>query len=487
MDNPKTWHPLPTVYEPGPYTVPASNSSPGPNETVPRRSCCAKDSLILQPSPSIRTVYDILRHSAQKYNTSPALGSRKLIRTYDEVSKGTQQHAEGKAETVEKTWTYYEMGPYHFLTFKEYEEIALKCGSGLRKLGMEKGDRLHLFAGTTPCWLAMAHGAASQSLPIVTAYDTLGETGLQHSLCQTHAKTIFTEPLLLPSLINPLKAAMDIQYVIYNDTDGAKVLPENVEKLKESHPRLTVLSFSKLQAIGNGNPYEPVPPDADDLCCIMYTSGSTGAPKGVLLKHKNVVAAVAGADAIVGKYIGPTDRLLAYLPLAHIFEFMFENASLFWGCTMGYGSPKTLSDRFVRSCAGDIREFRPTVMVGVPSVWETVKKGILSQISSSNVVARGLFWAALALKEKLLDAGLHAGVDWVDWLVFSKIKAATGGKLRICMNGGGPVAKGTQRFISTVVTPMIGGYGLTETCGFVSLPAPALSSVLQPRRNTGYD
>lgn len=138
---------------------------------------------------------------------------------------------------------------------------------------------------------------------------------------------------------------------------------------------------------------------------------------------------------------------------------------------MGYGSPKTLSDRFVRSCAGDIREFRPTVMVGVPAVWETVKKGILSQVSSSGIVARGLFWAALALKEKLLEAGLHAGVEWVDWLVFSKVKAATGGKLRICMNGGGPVAKETQRFISMVVTPMIGGYGLTETCGFVSPPA----------------
>ena len=231
----------------------------------------------------------------------------------------------------------------------------------------------------------------------------------------------------------------------------------------------------------------------------MYTSGSTGAPKGVLLKHRNVVAAgmkptlnrlrspfsilpvsefgylafidshaVAGADAVVGKYLGPGDGLLAYLPLAHIFEFMFENASLYWGCTMGYGSPKTLSDRSMRNSAGDIREFKPTVMVGVPGVWETVKKGIIQQVANSNMIARNLFWGALSVKSMLLANGLP-GTAVLDYLVFSKIKAATGGRLRICMNGGGPVAKETLRFISMVITPMIGGYGLTETCGYVHL------------------
>lgn len=173
---------------------------------------------------------------------------------------------------------------------------------------------------------------------------------------------------------------------------------------------------------------------------------------------------MAGADTIVGKYLGPGDKLITYLPLAHIFEFMFENASIFWGCTMGYGNAKTLTDTSVHNCKGDIREFAPTVMVGVPGVWELVKKGIISKVESSNPIVRNMFWGAMSLKSTLLSAGLP-GAGILDYLVFSKIKEATGGQLRISMNGGGPIARDTQRFISMSITPMINGYGLTETCG----------------------
>lgn len=126
-------------------------------------------------------------------------------------------------------------------------------------------------------------------MPIVTAYDTLGEEGLQHSLCQTHAKAIFLEPNLLPKLIKPLRHAEDIHFVIYNS--ATEVKPEDVENLKKEHSNLTVLSFDELRSLGQNNPIDPIPPQPDDLCCIMYTSGSTGAPKGVLLKHRNVIAA----------------------------------------------------------------------------------------------------------------------------------------------------------------------------------------------------
>ncbi|KAL8945916.1 MAG: hypothetical protein Q9183_007982, partial [Haloplaca sp. 2 TL-2023] len=241
-------------------------------------------------------------------------------------------------------------------------------------------------------------------MPIVTAYDTLGEAGLQHSLCQTRAKAIFLEPSLLPKLVQPLKHAKDIQTVIYNS--AAEVKQQDVEQLQKEHPNLIVLSFDDLKSLGQNNPVDPVPPKPEDLCCIMYTSGSTGAPKGVLLKHSNVVAAVTGADTMVGKYLGPGDKLITYLPLAHIFEFMFENASIFWGCTMGYGNPKTLTDTSVRNCKGDIREFAPTVMVGVPGVWELVKKGIVSKVESGSPIVRNLFWGALALKDMLLSNGL---------------------------------------------------------------------------------
>ena len=126
-------------------------------------------------------------------------------------------------------------------------------------------------------------------MPIVTAYDTLGEEGLMHSLKQTHAKLIFLDPHLLTKLINPLKETKDIQYVVYNSK--MEVKKDDIEKLKSAHPHLTILSFDELTKKGEENMVEPVPPQPEDLCCIMYTSGSTGTPKGVLLKHKNVLAA----------------------------------------------------------------------------------------------------------------------------------------------------------------------------------------------------
>lgn len=188
-------------------------------------------------------------------------------------------------------------------------------------------------------------------------------------------------------------------------------------------------------------------------------------------KYRTNAVTVAGVDAIVGPYIGPGDALLTYLPLAHILEFVFENATLYWGGTMGYGNPKTLSDTSVRNCKGDIREFKPTILVGVPAVWESVKKGIVAKVDHGSLVVKNLFWAALAAKSFLMSTGLP-GTAILDAVVFKKIKDATGGRLRICMNGGGPVSKETQRFISMTIAPMISGYGLTETTAMGALTDP---------------
>lgn len=135
----------------------------------------------------------------------------------------------------------------------------------------------------------MSHGAVSQSMAIATAYDTLGEEGVKHSLIQTQSKAIYCNPTLLKSLINPLQEAKNVQFVIYNTDD--EVNQEDIEKLRSTHSHLQIVSFDELQKMGEENMVDPVPPKPDDLCCIMYTSGSTGPPKGVPIKHKAVLAA----------------------------------------------------------------------------------------------------------------------------------------------------------------------------------------------------
>ena len=196
-----------------------------------------------------------------------------------------------------------------------------------------------------------------------------------------------------------MKEAKNIQFVNYNS--DADVKQEDIDRLKEISSDLTVIGFEEVRKLGENNAVDPVPPSSEDLYCIMYTLGSTGTPKGVPLKHKAVLASIAGITTLVGQYIGPGDKLLAYLPAAHILEYVFENACIFWGGTMGYGNPKTLFDNSFKNCKGDIRELKLTILVGVPAVWESVKKGIVGKVNQSSSIDKNLFWIAFAAKSSL--------------------------------------------------------------------------------------
>jgi len=121
---------------------------------------------------------------------------------------------------------------------------------------------------------------------------------------------------------------------------------------------------------------------------------------------------------------------------------------------MGYGNPRTLSDQSVRRCLGDIRAFKPSVMVGVPAEWESIKKGIINKVGAPGSLKSNIFWGAMAAKQSLLYLGLP-GTNVLDRLVFSKIKEAIGGNLRLMLNGGGSIAEGTARFISFAICPIL--------------------------------
>ncbi|OGM40236.1 fatty acid activator Faa4 [Aspergillus bombycis] len=449
-------HLQPRISKKPPFSVEVPGVEAVPGETIPRRLPAAKDGLIVIPVEGVKTTYDVFRRSARVFGNAKAVASRRLIKTHEE-NKKVKKVIDG----VEKE------------SFVEYEQVALQLGAGLKKLGLETGDKIHLYGATSENWLAMSHGAASQSLTIVTAYDTLGEDGLKHSLVQTSSVAMFCDPSLIPSVANVLKDVKSIKHIIWNSHLAPK--QADLERLKTEYADINLISFEDLRTLGEQNPVEPVPPSPEDLCCIMYTSGSTGPPKGVPLTHGNVIAATAGINTIVGPYIGPSDALLTYLPQSHILEFMFENLCLIWGGTMGYGNPRTLSDASMRNCKGDIREFKPTILVGVPAVWESVKKGVLNNLNKNNFIVRSMFWGAMAAKNFLMTTGFPGhgvGSSLLDAVVFKKLKEATGGRLRIMMNGGGPISKDTQKFLSMAIAPMISGYGLTETSAMGALNDP---------------
>jgi long-chain acyl-CoA synthetase len=147
MENPKTWHPQARNYKTPPFTVDVPNSKPVKGETVPRRNVKTKDKLAVFPEEGVQTIFDIVRFGAAKYGNAKALGHRNVIKTHNEVKK-IKKMVDGKEEQSEKTMTYSELSGYNYMTFIEYERMVLQAGSGLRKLGMNKSDRLHLFAAT---------------------------------------------------------------------------------------------------------------------------------------------------------------------------------------------------------------------------------------------------------------------------------------------------------------------------------------------------
>ena len=156
---------------------------------------------------------------------------------------------------------------------------------------------------------------------------------------------------------------------------------------------------------------------------------------------------------LLGHHLGSNDTFLAYLPLAHILEYIVELALYFVGMTVGYGRVKTLTDASVRHCLGDLREFRPSIMVGVPAVWETIRKGVLAKVNSSGSFKKTLFTGALAVKKAHVP-GLSQVVDSV---VLSQVKAQTGGRLRLALSGGAALSRETQEFLSLALVTLLQG------------------------------
>lgn len=137
----------PKFTESPPFTVEASGYRPVKGETIPRRHPASKDKLIDTPSDDVKTIFDIIKRSADKFGNAKVLGSRKLVKTHHE-NKKVKKTVDGKTEEVDKKWSYFELSEYSYISFVEYQTLTSQLGAGLRKLGMTQGDRLSLFAGT---------------------------------------------------------------------------------------------------------------------------------------------------------------------------------------------------------------------------------------------------------------------------------------------------------------------------------------------------
>jgi long-chain acyl-CoA synthetase len=251
-----------------------------------------------------------------------------------------------------------------------------------------------------------------------------------------------------------------------------------------------VLSMDEAIELGKANPTPMEAPSPDHIGLIMYTSGSTGKPKGVMLKQSNICAAVAGLLEYTIRMPGfanimnpnspkGQETYLAYLPAAHILEFSAECAMLCNGAALGFSDPKTISSKgavrkmpdgslnleptgFGNHPPGGIQEFAPTLMAAVPKIWDILKKGVESVIAKQSPVVKALWCAGFATRSFALKTGRSTPV--ID-VLFKKTYVMLGGRLKLCITGGGPISPDVQNFIRVVFkTNLVQGYALTETC-----------------------
>ncbi|KAI8089635.1 uncharacterized protein BX664DRAFT_297483 [Halteromyces radiatus] len=467
------------------YSLKVAEAKPGETET--RRSFLSPDELITVPAEGVTTLYDILVHSATKYPERQGFGYRQLKNTFQEKKELTKT-VNGEQVKELKTWTLFELSGYHYYTYQETRDMAIILGAGLKQLGLSKGDKIQFFASTSVEWMLLAQGAFSQSMIVATAYDTLGEGGLQHAINESEAKLCFVNGDQLGVLDNILPRCPGIRIIVYRG-EGDPILLKKLEQLEQINH---VISFEAILKLGQEHPTSICKPSSSDLSLIMYTSGSTGTPKGVCLTHRNVVAAVAGTSCMLQHLVIPGDTMMAYLPLAHVLEFLVQSVCIFLGITLGYGSIRTLTDASVRNCKGDLQEFAPTLMTGVPQVWETIRKTILAKVAQRGSRIQTIFNGALNLKEYISYYGLPTGI--LNRVVFDNVKKQLGGNLRYGLSGGAPLSVETQRFLSLAVCPITSGFGIMcsilspeyLTYGEVGPPVPCVEVKLVDVPEAGY-
>jgi len=342
--------------------------------------------------------------------------------------------------------------------FEQIRDLSL----GLEALGVEPGDRVAILSDSCPDWMITDLATLTAGAVTVPVYATLPAGQVGHILADSGARVVVaadeTQVAKIREERHRLPALETI--VVMNQALGGT--GQDTRTLREvvdtGHRRLMTenglgrLFKERSQAI------EP-----DTLATIIYTSGTTGRPKGVMLSHRNIVSNILSVDQFIS--ISDDDVALSFLPLSHAFERMAVYLYLYKGATIAFGEA-------IETLGRDMQRVRPTVMTGVPRVYEKLRARIVDTVAEASRVRQTLFAWAVSVGHAAAGArlvGRKSGLltrlqaPLAERLVLSKIRARTGGRLRFVVSGGAPLGRHVAEFLFAIGVPVLEGYGLTET------------------------
>ena len=363
-------------------------------------------------------------------------------------------------------------GVWHDVTHQEVAARVQALSLGLRELGIAPGEKVSILAETRLEWPLADYACLCARATDVPLYPNLPAGQVEYILRDSGAVAVFCSTANQVAKIRAVRSRLaSLRHVIVFDAaaggDGVVTLAELEARGRAAAPNYPRF---KEEALG-------VQPG--DLATLIYTSGTTGEPKGVMLTHDNICSNVR--DSVQTLRISEHDTCLALLPLSHIFERMVEYYFLHVGVTISYAES-------IDAFAQNLLEVRPTIVVAVPRVYEKVYGRVLENAHTGGAVKRGIFewakrvgerWAAYRLGGIAVPLGLRLAHAIADRLVFAKLRARTGGRIKLFVSGSAPLSAEIARFFYSAQLPVIEGYGLTETS-----PVLTLNPIERPRFGT---
>ncbi len=353
-------------------------------------------------------------------------------------------------------------GKYVPISTEEFAD-RVKCFSlGLRDLGLNAGDKLIILSENRPEWIISDIANLCLGGITVPIYISLIPEQIKYIIDDSDAKIVVVSDQGQWQKIEAIKSELTkvTSYITYLSEAPEGVLTfarvlERGRKMDKQNPGL----FEKMAL--------EVKPDA--IASIIYTSGTTGPPKGVMLTHNNIFSNVKTCSSILP--FKDTDTVLSFLPLSHILERMAMFAYLYNGMSVGFAeSIDTLGENLL--------EVRPHIMVNVPRVLEKIYAKVIDNVQVSSSLKRKIFFWAVKVgkkygRKKILNQPISKLLQFkrnlANKLVFSKVYAKTGGRVRFFLCGGAPLSKDIAEFFYAIGLTIIEGYGLTETSPVITV------------------